>query len=66
MSGVDFLMTFKFSKIGKATFEPVSNLPRGWVIHSTQPITKFEVKPINQASVLSFVVPVFPAKFNFN
>ena len=28
--------------------------------------TRLDVNPINQASVFSFVVPVFPAIFRFN
>ena len=66
----DFLTAFmiNFSKIGRAVLDPVSNLPNGAgsSMPTYTPITKFDVKPMNQASVFSLVVPVFPAKFNSN
>jgi hypothetical protein len=56
----DFLTAFsiKLLKIGSAVFDPVSNLPRGdgLSIPTYTPITRFEVKPMNQVSVFSFVV----------
>ena len=63
-----FLIAFfiKSLNIGSAAFAPVSYLPKGLGLSDPTytPIASFEVKPINHASVLLFVVPVFPAKSN--
>ena len=55
----------KFSNIGSAVLEPVI-FSLGLSAPIYTPITKLDVKPINQVSVFLFVVPVFPAIFKLN